>query len=118
MAEVSEGFLIGDDRDVELGGVGDELASVGGGHAAAGGGGERVGGVLLGVFEVGRVEIVLVGGEGADELLLELEGVDGAAGDVVGEAAVLHGGPVADGGDLEGCLRAVAYESCLTVWRA
>ncbi len=39
------------------------------------------------MFEVGGVEVDLVGGQGADELLLELERGDGAAGEIVVEAA-------------------------------
>ena len=102
VVEVAEGFLVGDDDDVETGGVGGDLAGVGGGDAAAGGCGERVRGVLLGVLEVGRVDVDLVGGEGADEVLLEGEGGDGAAGKVVLHASVTHGGPVADCGEVEG----------------
>ena len=104
VVEVAEGFLLGDDGDVVLGGVGDQLAGLGLGDGSAGGRHEGVAGVLHGVLEVGRVDVDLVGGEGADQLLLELEGGDGAAGEVVVEAAVLHGGPVADGGGVEdGC---------------
>ena len=101
IVEVAEGLLLGDDGDVVLGGVGDELAGLGLGDGSAGGRHERVAGVLHGVLEVGRVDVDLVGGDGADELLLEVEGGDGAAGEVVVEAAILQGGPVANGGGVE-----------------
>ena len=65
------------------------------------------------MLEVGRVEVDLVGGEGADELLLEVERGDGAAGEVVVQAAVLHGGPVADGGLMEHGVGAVAGDELL-----
>ena len=95
------------------GGVGDEFAGVCGGHAGTGNANERVGGVLLRAFEVGGVEVVFVSGEGADDFLLKVERGDGAAGEVVVEAAVLHGGPVADGGDVEGGGGAVTYDELL-----
>ncbi len=101
VVEVAERLLVGDDGDVVTGGIGGELAGFGRGDTAAGGCGERVGGVLLGVLEVGRVDVGFVGGEGSDELLLEVEGADGAAGEVVLEAAVLEDGEVADVGEME-----------------
>ncbi len=101
VVEVAEGLLLGDDGDVEGAGVGDQRGGVGGRDGAAGRGEEGIGGVGGGVLEVGRVEVDLVGGEGADELLLELEGGDGAAGEVVVEAAIVHGGPVADVGGVQ-----------------
>ena len=68
---MAEGFLVGDDGDVELGGVGGDFACLCGSDAAAGRGGERVGGVLLGVLEVGGVEVDFVGCQCAYELFLE-----------------------------------------------
>ncbi len=69
--EVAEGFLLGDDGDVVVGGEGDEFAGVGCGDAAAGRGGQGIGGVLLGVLEVRRVEVALVGGEDLDHVFLK-----------------------------------------------
>ena len=68
---------------------------------------------MLGVLEVGGVDVAFVGGEGLDELLLKGEGGDGAAGEVVVEAAVLHGGPVADGGEVDGGGGAIALDELL-----
>ena len=113
VAEVAEGFLLGDDGDVVAGGEGGELAGFCGGEGAVGDGGEGGGGVLLGLFEVRGVDVDLVGGEGLNEVLLEGEGGDGAAGEVVVEAAVLHGGPVVDGGGVEDGLRAGAGDELL-----
>ena len=91
------------------------LASVAG-EGAAGRRGEWIGGVLEVVLEVGRVEIDLVGGEDFKLMLLEGERGEGAAGEIVVLAAILHGGPVADGGspDLRGRL-AEGSTSCLRV---
>ena len=63
VAQMPEGFLLRDDGDVVLGGVGGELARVLRRDAAAGWPGERVGRVLLGVLEVEGVDVDLVGGE-------------------------------------------------------
>ncbi len=101
VVKVAEGLLLGDDGDVVGAGVGDQCGGVGGGESAAGRGEEGISSVGGGVLEVGGVEVDLVGGQGADELLLELEGGDGAAGEVVVEAAVGHGRPVADVGGVE-----------------
>ena len=60
--------------------------------------GEGIGGVLEGALEVGRVEIDLVRGEDFKLMLLEGERGEGAAGEIVVFAAILHGGPVANGG--------------------
>ena len=113
MVEMPEGFLVGDDGDMELGGVGGELARVCRGDAAAGRRGERVRGVLLGFFEVGAVDVDLVAGESADEVLLEGERGDGAAREIVLHAAVAHGGVVADGGEVDGGGGAIADDELL-----
>ena len=70
-------------------------------------------GVLHRVLEVGRVDVDLVGGDDADLLLLELERGDGAAGEVVVEAAVLHRRPVADGRCVEDGVGAVSGDELL-----
>ena len=98
VVDVAEGFLLGHDHDVERRGEGDELAGFVAGEGAAGRCGEGVGGVLEVALEVGRVEIDLVRGEDFELMLLEGERGEGAAGEVVVLAAILHGGPVADGG--------------------
>ena len=113
VAEVAEGFLLGDDGDVVTGGEGGEFAGFCGGEGASGGGGCGGGGILLSFFKVGGVEVDLVGGQGLDEVLLEGEGGDGAAGEVVVKAAVLHGGPVADGGGVENGLGAGSGDELL-----
>ena len=110
VVEVAEGLLLGDDVDVIETRIGDEGGGFSGREAAAGRSHEGVRGVLEGVLEVGRVDVDLVSGQGADELLLELEGREGAAGQVVGEATVLHGGPVANGGLVEDGVRVVALD--------
>ena len=92
--KMAEGYLLGDDGDVILEGVAHELGHVGGRHGAIGRRGERVVGVEKRVFEVGGVEIGFVGGEDADLMLLELERGHGPAGEIVLNAAVLHGRPV------------------------
>ncbi len=95
--EMAEGFLLGDDGDVVLAGVADEFGDVGRRHGAAERRGHGVVGVEERVFEVGRIEVGLVRGEDADLVLLEFEGGDGAAGEIVLNAAIFHGRPVADG---------------------
>jgi hypothetical protein len=74
---------------------------------------EGIGGVGGGVLEVGRVEVDLVGGEGADKLLLEVECGDRAAREIVVEAAVLHGWPVADLRGVEDGVGAVSGDELL-----
>jgi len=113
VVEVAEGFLLGDDGDVVLGGEGGELLGFGAGEGAAGRRAEGIVGVLEGVFEVGGVEVGLVGGEDLDLVLLEGEGGEGSTGDVVREAAVLHGGPVADGGGPERWALRAGFEELL-----
>ena len=96
VVQVPEGFLLGHDGDVVGARVGDQGCRVGRGDGSAGRRDERVRRVRGGVLEVGRVEIDLVRREGADHLLLELQRGDGAAGEVVVQAAILHRRPVAD----------------------
>ncbi len=102
-----------------LGGVGDELAGLGLGDGSAGRRHERMAGVLHGVLEVRRVDVDLVSGDGSDELLLEVEGGDGAAGEVVVEAAgtswQANRGWWRCGGT---AVEPVPVMSCLAVWRA
>jgi len=50
------------------------------------------------VLEVRGVEINFVGGEDFELMFLEGERWEGAAGEVVMDAAIFHGGPVADSG--------------------
>ena len=99
--QVAKGFLLGNDGDVVLRGVGDEFAGLVGSEGAAGERRDRRAGVGEGVFEVGREQVVLVSGESADFALEEVHVGERAARPVVGEGAVGHGGPVADGGDEE-----------------
>ena len=99
--EVAEGFLLRHDGDVILRGVMDEGRHIGGRHGAAGRRDKRRARVGEGVLEVGRIDVELVGGEGADLALLELERGDRAAGEVVVETAMRERGPVADGGAFE-----------------
>ena len=56
---------------------------------------------MKGVFEVGRVDVELVCGEGADLALLEFKRRNRAAGEIVIEAAMRERRPVADGGGLK-----------------
>jgi hypothetical protein len=62
---------------VVLLGVLGELGIFSGGHGAVGQAGQRVGVVVEGGFEVGRVDVEFVGGEGADLTLLVFEGGKG-----------------------------------------
>ncbi len=111
--EVAEGLLLGNDGDVVGLGVGDELAGLLGRDAALEGSGDGVRDVGLSVLEVWRVDVDLIGGDDADLLLLEVEGGEGAAGEVVVEAAILHGGPVVDVGSVEDGFGAVAGDELL-----
>ena len=83
VVQVPERFLLGDDLHVVAPGVGDELADIGAGHGPAGRGDQRIGGVAEGVLEVRRVDVELVGREGADLLLLEFQRGHRPAGEVV-----------------------------------
>ena len=111
--QVTECLLLGHDGDVVLGRVGDQRTGVGGRDAASGGCGQRVRGVLLGVLEVGRVQVHLVGGDGANQFFLELEGRDGTTRGVVLHAAIVHGGPVLDLGEAHDGGGAVVFNELL-----
>ena len=110
---MAEGFLLRDDGDVVGLGVGDEFAGLLGRDVTAEGCGDGVGDVRLGVLEVRRVDVDLVSSDDADLLLLEVDGGEGTAGEVVVEAAVLHGGPVVDVGAMEDGVGAVAGDELL-----
>ncbi len=98
---MTEGFLLRNDGDVVGARVLDQRLRVCRRQRAARQGWQRIRRVLHGVFEVGRVQIELVCGEGADLLFLVGEGRHGSAREIVVHAAPAHGRPVANGRSLE-----------------
>src|ERR1035437_7778215 len=107
--QVAERLLLRYDVDVKALCVGDERAHVLMAHAAAGRRDERARIVGERVLVIRRVYVELVCRECADFAFLELERRNGAAREIVVEAAVLHRGPVADDGELyarRGAIRA------------
>ncbi len=94
--QMSEGLLLRNDRDVVLGGVGDEVAHVVTAHCAAGRGDHRLRGEGQRVLEVQRERVDLEGGEEAHLALLILERGQRAAREIVLHAAPAHRGPVAN----------------------
>ena len=95
MVQMAEGLLLGDDGDVILAGVGDQFRGFGRSERAAGRRGQRLVGIEQRVLEVGRVDVDLEGGEDANLVLLEFESRKRAAGEIVLDAAIAHGRPVA-----------------------
>jgi len=118
LVQMAEGLLLRNDGDVVFCRVGDQFAPLGGCHGSAGKGREGRGGVGKGVFKVGREDVDLVGGEGADLALEKLHAGDGTAGPIVRDAAMGHGGPVADGGNEENGVFAGAADQLLDGLRA
>ena len=93
--QMAEGFLLGDDGDVILAGVGHQLRGLGGRKRAAGRRGQRLVGIKQRVLEVRRVDVDLECGEDANLALLEFERGKRAARKIVVNAPVFHRRPVA-----------------------
>jgi hypothetical protein len=96
IVKMAECLLLGNDSDVIFGGVCNELAGLGLAEGTAGRPHERDRGVLHGVLKVERVGVELVGGDGADLLLLKVKVGDGTAGEVVADTAVPQRRPIAN----------------------
>ena len=101
VTQVAEGFLLRHHRDVVARRERGQLACLGGRDVAAGRRWQRVRGVLLGVFKVGRIEVDLIRRELLDQMFLKGQGRHRAARKIVVQAAILHRGPVADGGQMQ-----------------
>ena len=108
VVEMAEGFLLRHDGDVILRSVVDKGCDIRRRHGAPGWRDQRRCRVAETLFEVGRVDVELVGGQCADLALLELECGDRAAGEIVIEATMRERWPVADAGGLEPGFLAVA----------
>ena len=108
VVQMAEGLLLGHDGDVVEARVGDERGCVRCADAAAGRREQRVRGIGRRVLKVRRVEVDLVGSDGADEFFLEIERGDGAAREVVVEAAIFHRRPVANRCGVQDSVRAGA----------
>jgi len=116
--QMAEGLLLRHDGDMIGPRVGHQSGRVRRADAAAGRRDQRICGVGGSVFEVRRVEINLVCRNGADEFLLEIQRGDGAAREVVVEAAIFHRGPVAMVAVCRTAFAPVPVTSCLTVCSA
>ena len=88
MMQMAEGLLLGDDGDVILAGVGDQLRGLGRRERAARRRGQRLIGIEQRVLEVRRVDVDLERGEDANLVLLEFERGKRAAGEIVVDAAI------------------------------
>ena len=108
VVQMAEGLLLRHDGDVVEARVGDERGCVRCADAAAGRREQRVRGIGRRVLKVRRVEVDLVGSDGADEFFLEIECGDGTARQVVVEAAIFHRRPVANRCGVQDSVRAGA----------
>ena len=118
MVQVAEGFLLGNDGDVVLGGISHQFTSLIGGHGAAGKSRHWRGRVSESVLEIGREDVDLVSRQGANLALEKLHIGQGSARPVVGDAAMGHGGPVAQSGFQQHCIFSAAANQLLHGLRA
>ena len=118
VVEVPEGLLLGNDGDVVLGGISHQFTSLIGGHGAAGKSRHWRGRVSESVLEIGREDVDLVSRQGANLALEKLHIGQGSARPVVGDAAMGHGGPVAQSGFQQHCIFSAAANQLLHGLRA
>ena len=111
--QVSERFLLRDHVDVIFRRIRHQFAHILARHRAAWWCDQRVAGVGQRVLEVRRVDVQLDGREATDLRLLVRQRGNRSARDVVVEAAILHGGPVADRCGLQHGLRASTGDQLL-----
>ncbi len=95
--QMAEGLLLRHDGDVILAGVGDEFRNLRRRQRAARRRGQRMIRIKQRVLKIRRVDIDLERSEDANLMLLEFERGKRAAGEIVVDAAILHGRPVAHG---------------------